>query len=60
MVTVLFEFGSLKVLGNGVLVCLFAFVSGWKTEPLTPPVGFFVCDAVRGYLCFLVRRVFLC
>ncbi len=33
VVTVLFGFGSLKVLGNGVLVCLLASVSGWKTEP---------------------------
>ncbi len=31
-VTVLFGFGSLKVLGSGVLVCPFAIVSGWKTE----------------------------
>ncbi len=34
-VTVLFGFGSLKVLGNSVPVCLFAFVLGWK--------GFSVC-----------------
>ena len=46
VVTVLFGFGSLKVLGNGVLVCLFAFVLGWKTEPPLPRRFFRVC---RGY-----------